>query len=142
MESDWRSDALKEIGALKRPWIEKYAWSPCVDTANPNHIDLYIRLSRPDAGDRPRKVFVLRLRYEPDFRTAGRREQFVNAEDWTKEGVEYWPTGVGGILPDRNPPVICLEGTCGFHSDLHRDRDGRRANLNKLLLEIQRCLSQ
>jgi hypothetical protein len=34
-----------------------------------------------------------------------------------------------------------LEGTWGFHSHHHRDRDGRQAQLNKLLMEIQKCLN-
>ncbi len=145
MADGWRAEALEEIRSIKPRWVEKYGWSPQIDTdeEHADYIDLYVRFRRREPGqaaDAAPKTYVLRLRYLADFKTAGRREQFVDPEDWTKEGSAYWPTGVTGYNPGSSPPTICLEGTYGFHSQLHRERDGRRANLNKLLLEIQKCL--
>jgi len=145
MAEGWRAEALEEIHSIKPRWAEKYGWSPEVDVADDHTdwIDLYVRFRRREGGqaaDVSPKTYVLRLRYHADFKTAGRREQFVDPEDRSKEGAAYWPTGVRGFNPGASPPTICLEGTYGFHSQLHRDRGGRRANLNKLLMEIQKCL--
>lgn len=145
MAADWHDEALAEIRGIKPRWVEKYGWAPALEAAgdDADHIDLFVRFRRREPGlpaDAAPKTYLLRLRYQADFKTAGRREHFVDPADRTKAGREYWPTGTGGFQRDRNPPTICLEGTYGFHSDLHRDRDGRRANLNRLLMEIQRCL--
>jgi hypothetical protein len=145
MADGWRAEALEEIRSIKPRWVEKYAWSPEVDAGDDDAdwIDLYVHFRRREAGqaaDAPPKPYLLRLRYHADFKTAGRREQFVDPEDRSKEGAEYWPPGVSGFNPGSSPPTICLEGTYGFHSQLHRERDGRRANLNRLLMEIQKCL--
>jgi hypothetical protein len=144
---DWRAEALEEIRSIKPRWIEKYGWSPDINAQGEleNEIDLYVRFQRLEADqptDAPPRSYLLRLRYLADFKAAGRREQFVDPEDRTREGAEYWPTNINGFNPGANPPTICLEGTYGFHSQLHRERAGERANLNRLLLEIQKCLSQ
>jgi hypothetical protein len=139
----WREKALAEIEGIKATWGERYGWDPqWRDTEGT--IDLFVRFARANAEesatDASERV-VLRLRYEPDFETAGRRESFVNPRDWDEEGLQFWPRGISAIKPENAPPAICLEGTWGFHSALHRDRDGRRASLNRLLMEIQRCLN-
>jgi len=140
----WREKALAEIGSIKVSWANRYSWTPEVRVAEQG-IDLFVhftwRRANPPDGEPPEKTVVLRLRYQDDFETAGRREAFVNPEDYTDAGPGHWPVGVSGFNPTNSPPAICLEGTWGFHSSLHRDRDGRKANLNKLLLEIQRCLN-
>jgi hypothetical protein len=146
MVAGWREEALAEIGSIKRRWADKHGWAPEVDAGggDGNCIDLYVRFRRREPGeaaDAPPRIYLLRLRYQEDFRTAGRREQFVDPGDRNREGTPYWPAGANGFQPSRTPPAICLEGTYGFHSDLHRERDGRKANLNRLLVEIQKCLS-
>ncbi len=140
-DETWRERALAEIAAIKPAWEKRYRWAPDVREGD-GLIDLFVRFSSRGASpNEEEKQFVVRLRYESDFETAGRREVFVNPENYEEEGIEYWPQGVQGINPGNNPPAICLEGTWGFHSVLHRDRDGRSANLNRLLIEIQRCLN-
>lgn len=135
----WREAALAELAGIKPQWSSRYGWRPKVVEAD-NHIDLFVWLSRP-CEDAEKEHFVLRLRYQADFETAGRRESFLNPEDLPTEGRQFWPKGLPAFKESHNPPAICLEGTFGFHSVLHRDRDGRRARLNKLLMEIQKCLS-
>jgi hypothetical protein len=140
---DWQDRAQAEIRGIKPVWAAKYGWKPKVQ-AREDAIDLYVSFARRPSGPpstEPPQRFVLRLRYESGFETAGRREAFVNPGDPDEEGRQFWPTGVSGILPEHNPPAICLEGTWGFHSVLHRERDGRRATLNRLLMEIQECLN-
>lgn len=135
---DWREEARAEIRGIKAIWATKYGWAPEVkDQENDDHLDLYVRLT----ARKSERVFVLRLRYQSDFETAGRREAFLDPENIEREGSQFWPTGVSGFNPTNNPPTICLEGTWGFHSHHHRDRDGRRANLNRLLMDIQKCLN-
>ncbi len=152
MNEGWREKALAEIRSIKPHWAAKYEWGPEVKEQD-DRIDVYAHFtqrskkaggSSEKTGDSPGKPkrFVLRLRYKSDFETAGRLEAFVNPENLEEEGSQYWPSGVSGFNPTGSPPSICLEGTWGFHSFHHRERDGRRANLNKLLMEIQKCLNQ
>jgi hypothetical protein len=142
---DWRQKALTEVGGIKPFWVSKYGWNPVAEECA-NGIDLYVtftkrRGSEGGSEEKPAGRFVLRLHYESDYETAGRRESFVNPENRAEEGPQFWPSGVQGINPGEQPRTICLEGTWGFHSHHHRDRDGRRAQLNKLLMEIQKCLN-
>jgi hypothetical protein len=148
MENGWRAAALAEIRSIKAHWVEKYGWAPLVEDQD-GRIDLYVRFVRqaPRSGqpvetDAQVERWTLRLRYQDDFATAGRREAFVDPDDVGREGVAFWPTGHAAFKRDNSPPVICLEGTWGFHSFLHRERNGRQASLNKLLMEIQECLDQ
>lgn len=140
----WREKALAEIQGIKAVWASRYGWDP-ETREREGDIDLYVRFARRGPGTPPGEEvverFVLRLRYQSDFDTAGRREAFVNPEDLDEEGPQFWPSAISGINPGNNPPAICLEGTWGFHSVLHRERDGRRASLNRLLMEIQQCLN-
>lgn len=138
MDSEWRERARVEIGTMKEFWTRKYEWCPAVEEGD-DYVTLFLTLRRKKDPDH---TYVLRLRYEKDFETAGRREAFVDPGNWDRQGSEFWPTDVRGFQPNRNPPSICLEGTYGFHSDLHTDRDGRIANLNRLLLEIQLCMNE
>jgi hypothetical protein len=131
---DWRQRACQEIQGIRPYWSEKYGWAPRSEE-HEARIDLYVHFVK-----KPGTKYLLRLRYEPDFETAGRREAFLSPDDGKREGREFWPEG-SAFKTGENPPAICLEGTHGFHSRLHRDRDGRVANLNKLLLEIQKCLN-
>lgn len=138
MNQGWREDALAEIDSIKCRWADRYGWQPhSVEEEDTDYIDLYVRFS----SKKQPGPFLLCLRYQEDFRTAGRREAFVDPDDKTTEGPSSWPAG-SAFKSGNSPPAICLEGTWGFHSALHRDRDGRRANLNRLLMEIQRCLDQ
>jgi len=152
MPEEWCENALAEIRSIRPHWAAKYEWSPEAKERN-CWIDLYIHFtqrskkaggSSEKTGDSPEKPkrFVLRLRYKSDFETAGRLEAFVNPDNLEEEGSQYWPSGVTGFNSTNSPPTICLEGTWGFHSFHHKDRDGRRANLNKLLMEIQKCLNK
>lgn len=135
---DWREKAQAEIRGIKATWATKYGWAPEVqEQEGSDGIDLHVRFVAKKSG----RQFALRLRYQSDFETAGRREAFVDPENVECEGSQFWPTGVSGFNSTNSPQTICLEGTWGFHSHHHRDRDGRRANLNKLLMEIQKCLN-
>lgn len=136
----WREDALSEIENLKPYWVSKYAWSPDVINYNDEDVlDLLVTLhSQRVAGRR----FVLRLRYQPDWQTAGRRESFVNPDDPSVEGVEYWPSGINAVKPTHNPPCICLRGVWGYHSLLHKERLMGDSTLLSLLLELQTLLDQ
>jgi hypothetical protein len=140
--SDWREKALHEIGSIKPFWIAKYGWNPSFTDCD-DHIDLYVRFARRSSGTECQAAseFVLRLRYQSDFETAGRREAFVNPKNLEEEGTQFWPEGARGVNPKQAPATICLEGTWGFHSHHHRDRDGRVARLNRLLLELEQCLN-
>src|SRR5438093_12374373 len=103
MAAPWRDEALAEIRQIKPRWAENYGWSPTIEAGDDDadHIDLFVRLCRRWPGqqpaDEPPKWYVLRLRYQADFNTAGRREQFVDPDNWTKEGPADWPTGVSGF---------------------------------------------
>jgi hypothetical protein len=136
--ASWKDKAREEIAGIKQVWSNRYAWCPVVAEADPNSdegvMDLYVRFVRKD------REYVVRLRYEKDFETAGRRETFVDAKDVRLEGPGYWPTDMDAVKHSNNPPAICLEGTWGFHSVLHRERDGRLATLNRLLMELQICM--
>lgn len=135
----WREAALAELASIKPQWSSRYGWSPIVVEAD-EHIDLLVHFSS-DGESTGQKKFVLRLRYRADYETAGRLESFLDPNGLNASGREFWPEGEA-FKADHHPPAVCLEGTYGFHSVLHRDRDGRRAQLNKLLMEIQRCLSR
>lgn len=133
---DWRTNALAEIRGIKPHWGQRYGWAPVVRERD-GCIELFVRFNSRKLG----RTFTLRLRYQNDFETAGRREAFVDPENLDVEGLEFWPPEKGAFKRNHNPPAICLEGTYGFHSHLHKDRDGRQANLNRLLIEIQQCLN-
>lgn len=139
--STWQEKALQEIRSIKPFWAEKYGWAPSW-TELDEHLDLFVHYAYPRRLDegQTRRDLVLRLRYQSDYETAGRREAFVNPEN-LEEGLQFWPTGIRGVNPNQTPPNICLEGTWGFHSHHHRDRDGRVARLNRLLLELEKCLN-
>lgn len=141
MSDGWKAEALEEIECLKPRWVARFGWAPSVRNEE-EHIDLFVRVMRRRCSE---DVFLLRLRYEPDYKTAGRREAFVNPDNLEEEGLEFWPDGVRGFKRHegkQKPPMICLEGTWGFHSNLHRDRDGRTASLNRLLMEVQGCMDE
>lgn len=132
----WREEALKEIKSIKPYWIRKYRWNPQVVVLE-DKVVLYLRFTHSHLSNRQK---ILRLEYGPNFPAERPREGFVNPHKWDEEGLEYWINDGGRAFKrDHNPPVICLEGTWGFHQVLHRERDPLQANLNKLLLEIQQC---
>jgi hypothetical protein len=139
-EEPWRERAREEIGSIKPSWAARYGWDPQVREEE-DRIDVYVRVRRTHPGGDRHDRHILRLRYQEDFETAGRREAFVNPDNPAEEGRQFWPDGVTGFNSQNNPPMICIEGTWGFHSVLHRERDGRAANLNRLLLAIQRSLN-
>ncbi len=140
---EWRERALAEIKGLKPHWVQKHGWEPEV-AQREGMIDLFVtlRARRLDG-----KLFVVRLRYLPDWQVSGRREAFVDPDDHGHAGAEFWPPEGGGINPkhDHNGvrvSVICLRGVWGYHSVLHSDRPMDGASLIRLLLELQRVLDR
>jgi hypothetical protein len=135
----WKEKALQEIASVKQHFIHKHGWQlKTVD--GDDHITLYVRLTH---RNHPERIRMLRLVYGPGFPTERPREGFIDPENPDQEGIEFWiDDGERAFKRGHNPPVICLEGTWGFHQVLHRERDPLRANLNKLLLEIQSCFDQ
>jgi hypothetical protein len=136
---EWRERARKEIEGIKPYWNEQYGWDPHLEDGL-DAIDLFVRFSEAQPSGATPRTYLLRLRYQSDFETAGRREAFVNPDKRTEEAPGFWPSSGGGVFRS-NESQICLEGTFGFHSHLHRERDGRVANLNRLLMEIQKILN-
>ena len=134
----WRNVARAEIDDLKPHFVEKHGWRPRI-VESEETIDLFVTLaSRRD----PERVYALRLRYQDDWQTAGRRETFVNPDDPGRDGIEHWPTGVSGVNPNNKPPSICIRGTWGYHSVLHRDHPMGDSTLLRLLLELQKMLDR
>jgi hypothetical protein len=136
----WREEALTEIKGLKPYWTAKHDWHP-QHVASDETIDLYVRLqSRRLEG----RVFLLRLRYLSDWQAAGRRETFVNPKECTQEGIEFWPPHdtVRGVLPQHQPPAICLKGVWGYHSVLHKSERPDGTTLLGFLLELQGVLDE
>src|SRR5262245_23415676 len=123
--SDWRKKSLLEIQAVKPFWAAKYKWQPST-VEHEDYVDLFVHFSYPRSSraEQGRRELALRLRYRSDYETAGRREAFVNPRNFAEEGIQFWPTGVRGINPSQTPPNVCLEGTWGFHSHLHKERNG------------------
>lgn len=137
---NWRNKGIAEVERLKPHWVSKYGWSPTVkESAEGEALDLFIRLKSKRHRD---AAFLLRLRYQPDWETAGRRETFVDPKQPTIAGSRHWPTEIRGVLPTHDPPVICLRGTHGFHSVLHTDRPMGETSLLELLLELQRVMDE
>lgn len=139
----WREDARSEIGGLKQHFVNKHGWQPQVsESDDPERLDMVVTLtSRRLAGRR----LALRLRYQPDWQKVGRREAFVNPENYEQEGLEYWPgtqPGVRAVNPQHNPPCICLRGLWGYHSVLHTDKPMGDTTLLNLLLELQKVLDE
>ncbi len=140
---EWREQALAEINGLKPYWVQKHGWQPEV-VQGEEMLDLFVALhARRFDG----KLFVLRLRYLPDWQVSGRREAFVDADDHSHAGTEFWPPEGGGINPNyqhqgAHVPVICLRGVWGFHSVLHTDRAMDGASLLRLLMELQGVLDR
>ena len=139
----WRERAVAEIDSIKPRWAKRYGWQPRTVISEPDengdvpHVDLLVSFTGTRTGE---KRFLLRLRYGPEYETEGRREAFVNPENAEEESIQFWPQSVDAIKATHSPPVVCLEGTWGFHRVLHKERDARVAKINKLLQEIQRCL--
>lgn len=140
----WREDARAEIEGLKPRYVSKYGWSPRVtEPEGEDLIDLIVTLRSKRLDGR---LLALRLRYLPDWQVAGRREAFVAPQDPSRDGVEYWPParepGVRGVLPEHNPPSICLRGVWGYHSVLHTDKPMGDTTLLAFLLELQKVLDE
>lgn len=115
--------------------MDRHGWAPSV-TRTSDAIDLFVPLWR---GGHDGDLHVLRLRYCADWQVAGRREMFVNPEDYAEEGRGFWPRGISGINPDHNPEAaICLPGCWGFHSILHPERrDIVEHSLGEILRNLQ-----
>lgn len=143
---EWRQEALEEIEGLKPYWIRKHGWDPNV-VERDDAVDLLIRLRGRRLGD---KVYLLRLRYQEGWQTAGRREAFVNPEDPSQEGREFWPTeAIRGVLPEHRPdsagpiiPCICLRGVWGYHSLLHANESAAGTSLLTFLIELQGVIDE
>ena len=142
--ADWREEALAEIGALKPYYVAKYGWQPDV-VKEEDAVDLFVRF----CGRRfPGKEFLLRLRYLPDWREAGRHEAFVDPEDRDHADPKFWPPEGNGLNPNyrREPtapliPCICLRGVWGYHSLLHVDQPmDETATLQRFLVELQEVM--
>lgn len=140
----WRDAAREEIAGLKPRFVAKHGWSPqVIERDGADVLDLIVTLRSNRLGGR---VLALRLRYQPDWRVAGRREAFVDPNDLSREGIEYWPPASGpnvrGINPRRNPPCVCLRGVWGYHSVLHPNEPMGDTTLLNLLLELQAVLNE
>ena len=138
-EITWRELVRKEIKSIKPYLIEKYAWGITFKEEE-NHIFLYVRMRH---GQHHEKVKVLRLVYGPKFPKERPREDFVNPDNFDEDGIQYWINDQQqAFKTDRVPPVICLQGTWGFHHDLHKEKDPLQANLNRLLRDVQICFNK
>jgi hypothetical protein len=142
---DWREAALAEATSLKPYFVAKHGWMPeIVDGGGAEVVDLFVHLH----GRRfPDQEFALRLRYQPDWQQAGRREAFVDPLNRDRSGPEFWPPEGNGLNPNYAwngviTPVICLRGVWGFHSVLHAERpmDKEDTALVQLLVELQKVL--
>jgi len=142
--AEWRDAAREEIAGLKPHFVAKHDWSPhVIEPEGTDVLDLVVTLRSKRLGGR---VLALRLRYQPDWRVAGRREAFVDPSDPSRAALEYWPPACGpnvrGIKTRHNPPCICLRGVWGYHSVLHPDRPMGDTTLLDLLLELQAVLNE
>ena len=135
---DWRNVAKAEIDGLKPYFVEKHHWRPRI-VESEDTIDLFVTLA---SRRHPERVYGLRLRYQDDWRTAGRRETFVNPDHPVRDGIQHWPEGISGVNPNNKPPCICIRGMWGYHSVLHRDRPMGDSTLLHLLLELQTMLDR
>lgn len=142
---EWRAAALDEIGGLGQHWIEKYGWQP-THSESDDGINLFIRMRGRRTADRE---FLLRLRYEPDWQVAGRRESFVDPAHPDVVGRDSWPAGgaVRGVNSDHQvngvpTPAICVRGTWGYHSVLHVNERTDGTTLGGLLLELQKLFDE
>jgi hypothetical protein len=136
----WREDAHAEIDGLKPHFVSKHGWSASVvEPQGADVLDLIVTLVSRRLGGR---VLAVRLRYQPDWQVAGRREAFVDHHDVSREGLEHWPRGVRGVNPEHNPPCICLRGVWGYHSVLHADQPMGDTTLLGFLLELQAVLDE
>ncbi len=127
---------MEDIVSLKASWVMKHRWAPSVARAT-DATDLYIELRRKRE---PGRTYVLRLRYQSDWRVAGRREEFVDPSDWTNGGPQHWPQDVHGVNPSHNPRAICLKGVWGYHSVLHSGESAEGTSLNRFLKELQQVM--
>jgi hypothetical protein len=136
----WREEALEEITNLKPYWVDKHDWRPD-QVVSDEVLDLFVRMRSGLLGGRE---FLLRLRYLSDWQTAGRRETFVNPAERTQEGTGFWPPhdSVRGVLPQHQPPAICLKGVWGYHSVLHPAERPDGTTLLGFLLELQGVLDE
>jgi hypothetical protein len=140
---DWRDRARTEIGALKPYYVDNHGWRPEI-VESEEAVDLFVRLR----GRRfPDEEYLLRLRYLPDWQTAGRREAFVDPNDREAADAKFWPPAGNALNPNyqRNgalTPVICLHGVWGFHSVLHPDQPmDESATLQRFLVELQQVMN-
>lgn len=135
----WRELAWTEIRSIKSYLIEKYAWEITFNE-DENRIFLYVRMQHQKDA---KNVKVLRLEYGPNFPNERPRENFANPSNFDEIGTQYWiRDNEQAFKAGRNPPVICLPGTWGFHHDLHKERDPLQANLNQLLRDVQICFNR
>lgn len=140
----WREDARAEIDGLKPYFVSKHGWSPrVIEPEGEDILDLIVTFTSRRLGGR---VLALRLRYQPDWQAAGRREAFVDPTDPSRDGLEHWPPAaepnVRGVNPQHNPPCICLRGAWGYHSVLHAGQPMGDSTLLGLLLELQTVLDE
>lgn len=143
---DWRDEALDEIEALKSYWIGKHGWDPLVVEGD-DAVDLFIHLRGSRLGG---ETYLLRLHYQSDWQTAGRREAFVDPRQPSQAGLEFWPPeGIRGVNPKHRPdpagpivPCICLRGVWGYHSLLHANENPEGTSLLTFLLELQEVIDE
>lgn len=128
---DWVDAALAEIDGLSDRLVLRHAWAPSVGRGA-DHLDLFVWIRRRAGADH-----VLRVRYLADWRVAGRREDFVDPEDFTQAGPCWWPQGVHGVNAAHGPPCICLRGFWGFHSVLHPGGEPAARPLGVMLRDLQ-----
>ena len=138
-EVTWRELVRKEIKSIKPYLIQKHSWEISLKEQE-NQNFLYVRMCH---RQHPENVKILRLGYGPNFPNERPHEDFVNPDNFDEAGIQYWINdGQQAFKTDRVPPVICLQGTWGFHHDLHKEKDPLQANLNRLLRDVQICLNK
>ena len=136
---DWKVAARAEIESIKDHFAKKHGWRIFV-REEPECILLFVEFRH---AFKPENRKVLCLSYGPHYPSERPRESFVNPDNFNEEGSQFWiDDGQKAFKSRQNPPVICLEGTWGFHHKLHRDRPPEKAILTKLLLEIQTCFNK
>lgn len=137
-EITWKDLAWKEIHDIKPFFLEKYGWEVKTDEDG-DQIRLYVRMPHPSKDE----LKVLLLTYDAGFPQKRPREDFANPENYDETGTQFWINdGQHAFKSNHNPPVICLQGTWGFHHVLHKEKDAMKANLNLLLRDVQLCYNK
>jgi len=137
--ADWKQAAWSEIQSIKPYYIQRHGWEIKTEEDD-DSIRLHVKMAHQEKG--PVKVFL--LTYTSGFPEIRPREDFVNPDNYSQSGIEYWiEDNQQAFKTTHNEgPIICLQGTWGFHHVLHKDRDPLQAKINLLLKEVQLCFNR